>query len=209
VSLPRLHLVTDDGVIASPGFLDRAAATLAAHGDAVALHLRGHATPGGALFRLAEALAAGASRAGAVLLVNDRVDVALAVGCGAQLGRRSLPLDRVRALLGPGAVIGYSAHDPDTAGAAVKASPDLVLAGTIWPSASHAGREAVGIRGLAAMLVAVDAAAPVVAIGGVTPARAREARAVGAHGVAVVSGVWAREDPVAAAADYLEAMARA
>jgi thiamine-phosphate pyrophosphorylase len=203
VSLPRLHLVTDDGVLRRPGFGVLAGGLLADLGPAMALHLRGHRTAGGDMYRLAEPLARQAADAGALLLVNDRVDVALAVGCGAQVGRRSIPPARARKVLGPGAVIGYSAHGEAEALEAVADGADFLLLGTIWPSPSHPGGEAAG-TGLVRAVAATTAAA-VVAIGGVTPARVEEALEAGAHGVAVLSGVWDAPDPVAAAMAYLEA----
>lgn len=213
VDLPRLHLVTDDPVIAAPGFVDRATAVLEAYGPAVALHLRGHASTGGVLYRLAERLVGAAAAVGALVVMNDRVDVALAVGCGAQLGRRSIPVSAARDLLGPDAVVGYSAHEVGEAASMAGAGADLVVLGTIWPSASHPGTPGVGTALIAeaadalALAAATGAAAvPIVAIGGVTPERAREALDAGAHGVAVVSGVWGEGDAVAAVAGYLEAM---
>ncbi|MDT8342467.1 MAG: thiamine phosphate synthase, partial [Longimicrobiales bacterium] len=90
--VPPLHLVTDDAVLARPGFRGAAEAALEAGGARVALHLRGPGTNGGPLYRLAVALVPAARAAGALLLVNDRVDVAACAGAdGVQLGRRSLP----------------------------------------------------------------------------------------------------------------------
>jgi thiamine-phosphate diphosphorylase len=213
VDIPRLHLVTNDPVIAAAGFVDRAAAVLDAYGPAVALHVRGHASTGGGLYRLAESLAGAAAAVGALVVVNDRVDVALAAGCGAQLGRRSIPVPAARTLLGPGAVVGYSAHEAGEAASMAGTGVDFVVLGTIWSSASHPGEPAAGtsliaaaVEALAATAATGAAAVPIVAIGGVTPARVREAMAAGAHGVAVLSGVWGAGDPVAATAGYLHAM---
>jgi thiamine-phosphate diphosphorylase len=197
--LPRLHVITDDRVLGDAGFRERATALLKAHGARVALHIRGHATPGGILFELADGLLP-AAETGALLLLNDRVDVALAVGCGAHLGRRSIPLSSARRLLGPDCRLGFSAHSTPEATAALGAGADFVLLGTIWPSGSHPGADALGLAALA------GAPAPSIAIGGVTPERARLARRAGAHGVAVLSGIWAAQDPVRAASGYLEAM---
>jgi thiamine-phosphate diphosphorylase len=207
VTLPRLHVVTDDAVLGRPGFVDRARSMIAAHGPALAFHIRGHGTPCAEVHRLAETLAAPAAEAGALLLVNDRVDVALAAGCGVQIGRRSIPVVGARALLGPEPVIGYSAHDAAEAVGATADGADFVFLGTIWPSRSHPAGGAAGVALVRA--VAVGSAVPVVAIGGVTPPRAREALDAGAHGVAVLSGVWDGPDPVAAMREYLEWMGAA
>jgi thiamine-phosphate diphosphorylase len=202
--LPRLHLITEDAVLGEVGFEAMARAVLEAHGADVALHLRGHGTGGGRLFGLARALGPVARETGARLIVNDRVDVALAAGCGVQLGRRSIPVPTARQLLGPGAVLGYSAHEREEAMAAAESGVDFIVLGTIWPSASHPGEPGRGAELISGVVGAV--AVPVVAIGGVTPSRAEEALGAGAHGVAVLSGVWASPDPLAAVAGYVGAL---
>lgn len=204
MTVPRLHLVTAAEVLAAPGFAARATAVLEACGPAVALHLRGHGLTGAALFGLAHELADVARGAGATLLVNDRVDVALAAGAGAHVGRRSIPVRDARRLLGGGVPLGYSAHGVEEAVAATSAGADFITFGTIWPSGSHPGEPGAGPGELERAVAAVPV--PVVAIGGVDLDRAREALEVGAYGVAVLSGVWAEPDAAAAAGAYLEAM---
>jgi thiamine monophosphate synthase len=121
--LPRLHLVTDDRVLAARGFREELRALLAAHGPRLALHLRGHATPGGRLFALAAGAVELAERVAQrtghlpLILVNDRVDVALAAGAGGvHLGRRSLPVAAVRRLLPADARVGCSVHGASDVG---------------------------------------------------------------------------------------------
>jgi thiamine-phosphate pyrophosphorylase len=204
VTLPRLHVVTNDDVLAAADFRDRASALLGALGPALALHLR---SPGGDVRRLlaeAEALFEPAHGTGALLLVNDRPDVALAAGTGVQLGYRSIPVQAVRGLLGGEAVIGYSAHGAAEAVSAVGGGADFVLIGTIWATPSHPGHEAAGLDRVRETAATVGA--PVLAIGGVTPARARLALDAGAWGVAAIRGVWDVADPVVAARRYLEEM---
>lgn len=204
MTLPRLHVVTNDKVLAAPGFRETATALIRAHGTGLALHLR---SPEGRVRRLleeTEALAGPARDAGALLMVNDRPDVALAVGTGVQLGRRSIPVQAARSILGDEAVIGYSAHGAPEAASAVRNGADYVLIGTIWSTPSHPGREGAGPERVRAT-VAVSGG-PVLAVGGVTPERARVAREAGAWGVAVIRGVWDAADPVAAAAEYLQEM---
>jgi len=199
--LPRLHLVTDAPTLNAPRFAGRAEAVLHAHGPAIALHLRGHGLPGRTLHALAIRLVAVARDAGAVLFVNDRVDVALAVRPdGVQLGPRSLTVDTARALL-PEAIIGYSAHGADEA-AAVDA--DFVLLGTIFESPTHAGIEAAGVARIEE--TARRTARPIVAIGGVTPERVARVFDAGAYGIAVLSGVWSTSDPAARTREYIDAL---
>lgn len=207
--VPVLHVVTDDGVLARPGFLDAAGEVLGAGGGAVALHVRGPGTTGGGLYALVRALADPASRAGACLVVNDRVDVALAAGAdGAHLGMRSLPVVEARRILGPRAWLGCSVHDEEEADRAASEGVDWAFAGHVYETPSHLGRPGLGAEGLAALCRAVPGV-PVVAIGGITPRRVAEARGAGAWGVAVIRGVWEAPDPARAVGDYLHALSAA
>src|SRR5690606_34486074 len=157
---------------------------------------------GGALYALAERLLPVAARAGAVVLVNDRVDVALACGAaGVQLGRRSIPVAEARRLLGPEALIGYSAHSAAEVLDAERAGANFVLLGTIFPTTSHPGEPGAGPDLVRATVQ--GARAPIVAIGGITPERAGAVLEAGAYGVAVLGGVWHAADPAEAARRYL------
>jgi thiazole tautomerase (transcriptional regulator TenI) len=201
--LPRLHLVTDDRVLGDPAFAARAGDVLAACGGDVAIHLRGRGTSAAVRCALGHELAAAALRTGAWLLVNDRVDIAMAVRAnGVQLGAASLPVSDARALLGAGARIGYSAHAPLECAQAAADGADFVVAGTIWDSASHPGRQGGGAPFLRSC--AERTPLPLLAIGGVTPERVSEAAGAGAWGVAVLGGVWHAGDAAAAAVEYLE-----
>lgn len=207
-TLPRLHLVTDDGVLADPVFPDMLERVLECCGAIAALHVRGHETSGARITAAADAASAAALRHGAWLLVNDRIDVALAVRAnGVLLGARSLAVSDARALLGAGAPIGSSVHAAAEAVQAEVEGADWLMLGTIWETVSHPGRAGAGaslVRNIAALT-----ALPVIAIGGVTPARVKEAAAAGAHGVAVLGGIWRAADPVAAAAEYAGSVRRA
>ncbi len=207
--VPRLHLVTDDDVLAAPRFEEVAAALLHSGGARVAVHVRGPRTSGRVLYGIASRLVSRAGTAGAVVVVNDRVDVALAGGAGAvHLGCRSLPVPVARRLLGEDVGIGVSTHSADEVTAAVEAGADWIFAGTIYRTPSHPGRPGRGVEGVR---TATQAAAglPVLAIGGITPERVVEVRAAGGWGVAVVRGIWQAADPMAAMREYLEALASA
>jgi thiamine-phosphate diphosphorylase len=193
-----LHVVTDDAVLQRPDFVAVAVEILRALGSDVALHLRGPGLSGGRLERWGCRIREGAGDRG-WLVVNDRVDVACAIGAdGVQLGRRSLDLDDAR-VVAPDLAMGRSVHGLDLS--VLEPVPDWYLLGTIWPSASHPGRPGAGPAAVERWVGA--SSVPVVAIGGVTAARAREARAAGAAGVAALEGIWSRRDPVAAADAYL------
>lgn len=204
-SLPRLHLITSDQVLRAPGFREIAAAIMETYGSAIALHLRGHGLTGAELYDLAEALTPVANASSALLLVNDRLDVALAAGAaGAQLGRRSLPLPLARRLLGAERWLGYSAHSATEILQATAADADYIVFGTIFPSATHPGEPTAGVEGLRE--IAHITTLPVIAIGGMTPARVGAVRAAGAHGIAVLGGVWQATEPQRAVGEYLTAI---
>ncbi|MDX1494426.1 MAG: thiamine phosphate synthase [Longimicrobiales bacterium] len=203
MTIPRLHVVTDDEVLGRPDFPEMAAAVVDAGGEEVALHVRGPHTAGRTVYTMVTALREAASAAGALLVVNDRIDVALATGLGAvHLGARSLAPAEARRLLGDDVLIGRSIHDEE---AAVAARADWLFFGHVFATPSHPGTPG---RGPEALARAVGAAAgvPVVAIGGVDPSRVSEVTAKGAYGVAALRGVWDASDPAGAVRDYISAL---
>jgi thiamine-phosphate pyrophosphorylase len=145
--------------------------------DSVIIQLREKDLDGGALFQLARA-----AQPFAPLLINDRLDVALAAeATGIHLPERGLPVDVVRALA-PSLIIGVSRHAPtgDT-------GADLVHLGPIWSTPSKPDVAALGELALAGP----RGPAPVVAVGGIdSPARAQRAAAAGASAVAVIRAAW-------------------
>jgi thiamine-phosphate diphosphorylase len=201
--LPPLHIVTDDAVVGRADFAGRAGEALAAGGAAVALHLRAPRATGRIVHDLAVRLMETARAWGSLLIVNGRVDVALAAGAhGAQLGARSLAPADARALLGLHRLVGASVHSVDEARAAVAGGADFLLAGPIHATASHPRLPPAG-TGLIETVAALGI--PVIAIGGITPERAGEARRAGAAGVAAIRGVWGAGRPADAVQRYLEA----
>ncbi len=141
--------------------------------------------------------------AGALFLVNDRVDLALAIGAdGVHLGQEDLPADVARPLLGPDAIIGVTCETPEEARAAEAAGADYLGTGPVYatPSKADAG-EPYG----PAVVERVSAATglPVVGIGGIDTGRAAPVIAAGGCGVAVISAVVGATDPAAAARSLL------
>ena len=160
-----------------------------------AVQLREKDLPGRELFALAEALRTATTRVGALLIVNDRVDVAIAAGAdGVHLGGGSMPVAVARRLVGPDALIGVSTHAPGEA----PADADFAFFGPVWETP---GKTAVGPARLAEAVAAT--AVPVLAIGGVTPARVPAALAAGAAGVAVIREILAARDPAVATRELL------
>jgi thiamine-phosphate pyrophosphorylase len=198
--LPRLHALTDATVLARAD-LGIAAAAIAAAGPPVALHARDRTATGAALAAAALRLVALARPPEAAVFVNARPDVAAAVGAqGLQLGAGDLSPRDARAVF-PRGWIGRSVHSADEARAALDEGADYLLVGSIWETASHPGRPAAGL----ALLEATAALGrPVVAVGGITGARARTARDAGAYGVAAIRALWESADPAAAALALLE-----
>lgn len=199
--IPPLHVVTDDAVVAREDFLDVAWRVAEAGGPLLVFHLRAPRASGRRMYELARALLDAVMAADGRLVVNDRVDVALAAADGAQVGARGLHAADARRILAPDDLLGVSVHSVDEARDARAAGADFVLAGTIWRTESHPGRPGAGtglIREIAGLGI------PTIAIGGVTPERVGEAREAGAAGVAVVRGVWDAPEPAAAVTEYLE-----
>ncbi len=195
--IPRIHVVTNDEVLARDEFRRHAAAILDVGRGDIALHVRGPHTPAARVVEHARSLRGVAAASGGLVLVNDRVDVALVLHLpGVHLGSRSLPVLEVRKLLGSDSLIGVSAHDVEEAREAAERGADYVLAGTIFRSASHPDRRAAGLSFLRA--VARGAGVPVLAIGGVGLERVDEIFKTGAHGFAMIGAVWDAPDPAGA-----------
>jgi thiamine-phosphate pyrophosphorylase len=197
--LPPLHVVTDDEVVGRPDFVDCARLILRMGGPDIVFHLRAPRASGRRLHGLARAVVGHGEDA--LLLVNDRIDVALAAADGAQVGGRGVRVRDARWMLGPDRLLGASVHTAAEAIDAAAKGADFVIAGTIWPTPSHPGRGGVGL-GLIREIASANI--PVVAIGGVTPERAVEAREAGAAGIAVIRGVWDAVDPAGAVREYLK-----
>ena len=202
----RLIVITDRDLARPREVTDVVAAALRA--GATAVQLREKALPPRDILPLARRLRAETEAAGALLFVNDRLDLALAAGAdGVHLGPDDLPVAAARRIAPHGFLIGFSADEPDAARAAVAGGADYIGCGAVFPTSTKrdAGR-AVGIEGLAMVAEAVDA--PVVAIGGITAERAPGAFAGGADGCAVVRAVMAAPVPGRAVRSLLRAAAR-
>jgi thiamine-phosphate pyrophosphorylase len=127
--------------------------------------------------------------------VNDRIDVGLAAGAdGFQLGMRSLPLAAARQLVGEGYLLGASVHTPEEALTAWTSGADFLLAGTIFASHTHPDEPPGGTDLLHAIIAKLSISpkvgvCPLVAIGGVTSANARQVMEARADGIAVISAI--------------------
>ena len=161
------------------------------------------------LVRLArEVQAVTASSHRSQLLINDRIDVALALeGVGVHLRSNSLPVSVARQLLGAQRLLGISVHSVEEAMQVESQGADYIILGPIYatPSKQMFGPP-LGIHTLekACRLVRI----PIIGIGGVTAARAREMRRAGAFGVAVITAILGAADVESATRELLDAVTR-
>jgi thiamine-phosphate pyrophosphorylase len=139
-----------------------------------------------------------AQQPGVQLIINDRVDIALAVSAaGVHLGQDDMPPEAARKLLGPHAIIGYSTHNIDQAISAIKLPIDYLAIGPIFSTTTKSNTAPVlGLEGLKAVRRAVGVF-PLVAIGGITLSNAREVIDAGADSVALISGLLSAPDHIA------------
>ncbi|MFN3653495.1 MAG: thiamine phosphate synthase [Armatimonadota bacterium] len=169
----------------------------AIEGGVNVVQLRERDLPAGELLKLARQLR-GVCGTRALLLINDRVDVAILSGAdGVHLGENGLPVAAVRQMLPPSMLVGRSAHSKNSARQADLDGADYLVVGTIFPSPSHPDAEPAGEELLRD--VSTRTQVPVIAIGGVTAENAASCFAAGASGIAVVSAILGSDDPRAAA----------
>ena len=174
-----------------------------------AVQLREKDLPVRELLGLATPLREATRRRDARLFINDRVDVALAIGAdGAQRTHDSLPVSAMRALGGPGFSVGASAHSVEEARAAAAEGAHFIVFGPVYdtPSKRPYGPPQ-GLETLRRVTAAV--ATPVLAIGGITAARVRDVLDAGAAGVGVISAILAATRPGEATRSFLDALGRA
>jgi thiamine-phosphate pyrophosphorylase len=199
----RLYFVTDRHHTAGRPLRDVVHAAL--DGGVRAVQLREKDLAGGALYALASQLRDLTARYQARLLINDRLDVALAVEAdGVHLGQASFPVDTARRLLGAGKLIGASTHSPAEIAAATGA--DFLVFGPVYftPSKATYGEP----QGLVRLRQAVaQSPVPVLAIGGIHVEQVTEVLATGAHGIAVISALSTAPDPAQAARALLAQLA--
>lgn len=143
---------------------------------------------------------------GAVFIVDDRVDIAYAVEAdGVHLGQQDLPAEIARKILGD-AIIGVSASTPQEGVEAERSGADYIGAGSIFPSPTKPEERVLGVEGLRQLTKLVKI--PVYAIGGIKLEHVRMLKSFGIRGVAVISAIFASEDPQKAARQFVEEWSR-
>lgn len=196
--LPPLHVLVTPAAAERPDFADVATRMRERCGPALALHLRLPGATGRDLYDLAVRLVEEARRHGGWVVVNGRLDVALAAEADAvQLGSGGLPVRRAAEVAASRLAVGASVHGPEEARRAARDGANYLVLGTIFATPSHRD---VAPGGPGLIGACRDAGLPIVAIGGIGPARVPEVLRAGASAVAVVRAVWSSEAPVEAAA---------
>jgi thiamine-phosphate pyrophosphorylase len=194
----NLYLITDRHQVPAGQTL-LAVIEAALQGGVQAVQLREKDLSVAELVPLARELRVLTRQYGARLLINDKVDVALAVGAdGVHLGGHSQPADVVRRSIGTGMLIGVSTHSSDEIQTACEQGADFVTFGPVYATPSKSAYGAP--QGLQALAEACRKSnLPVFALGGITSARTAAVLAAGAHGIALISAIIASSSPKSAA----------
>lgn len=186
-----IYLVTDDGCLQGRALIDCVREAL--EGGVTLVQYRAKTASSAEMYAEALQLKALCDSFNVPLIINDRLDIAMAVGAaGVHLGQDDLPCAAARKILGEDYIIGVSAHNPAEAKAALQSGADYLGCGAVFGTATKADVKKLGTEGLTA--ICREKGLPVVGIGGVTADNYREVRAAGADGAAIVSGILAQPD---------------
>ncbi len=198
-----LYLVTDREILGGRDLF--AAVAAAIQGGVTLVQLREKKASTREFFAIAQKMKELVHSFGVPLIINDRLDIALAVDAdGLHIGQDDLPLPVARKLLGPGKILGYSVSTVEEAIYGEKHGADYLGAGAVFPTASKDVSEPpIGIAVLREIRAAVRI--PVVAIGGINKERIPEVRATGVAGIAVISAILGAPDVAGAARDLAAA----
>lgn len=186
-----IYLLTDDACLKGRPLL--ACVEQALQGGVTLVQYRSKFKDGGPMYEEALTLKALCDSYNVPLIINDRVDVALAVGAaGVHVGQDDLPCRVVRNLVGADFIIGVSAHNPAEALRAIADGADYLGCGAVFGTATKPGVAKLGLANLQA--IRSVATIPMVGIGGVNASNYAEVLATGANGAAIISGILAAED---------------
>jgi thiamine-phosphate pyrophosphorylase len=176
-------------------------------GGARVVQVRAKTLGSAAFLAACEEIVADARQHGAQVIVNDRADIAvLADAAGVHVGQEDLSVPAARRVVGDSRIVGVSTHDVQQCQAALQTAADYVAIGPVFETASkETGYDAVGLA-LVRQAAAHARGRPIVAIGGITLARARSVIDAGASCVAVISDLLCTGDPEARVREYLEVL---
>ncbi len=186
-----VYLVTDDTCLKGRPLLDCVEQALI--GGVTLVQYRSKHADGGVMYKEALALKTLCDKYNVPLIINDRLDIAMAVGAaGVHLGQDDLPCTVARKILGDAYIIGVSAHNSSEALQAERDGADYLGCGAVFGTATKADVKKLGLDNLRAIREAVKI--PIVGIGGVTLNNYAEVLKAGADGAAIISGILAQED---------------
>lgn len=186
-----VYLVTDDSCLKRRPLLECVEAAL--KGGVTLVQYRLKNGDGGRMYKEAMELKVLCDKYSVPLVINDRLDIAMAVGAaGVHLGQDDLPCSVARSILGDDYVIGVSAHNPQEAVKAVEDGADYLGCGAVFGSATKTNVSELGLKNLEAIRRAVQV--PMVGIGGVNSSNYALVRQTGADGAAIISGILSAED---------------
>jgi len=206
LQLPRIYPITDRGV-STLSHADQVARLLA--GGATFIRLREKHSPAREFFAEAIDAVRLAHAAGARIIINDRVDIAMAVGAdGVHLGQTDMPVSAARSLLGDEAIIGYSTHNLAQVGSALQLPIDYLAFGPIFATRSKENPDPVaGLERLRATK-SLAGQMPVVAIGGIRLSTLDDVFSAGADSAAIISEIVSNPEKIAETFLNLAANAR-
>jgi thiamine-phosphate pyrophosphorylase len=203
---PTLYVVLDRTAARGRDLDDLLAAVI--DGGCRMVQLREKEWPSGRLLPLARRLRERCRRAGATFVVNDRVDLALAVDAdGVHVGQEDLPATVTRGLLRAGMLLGVSTHTVEQARGARDEGADYVAVGSMFATPTKPDFQLVGPALLRKLRAEIRV--PLVGIGGITHDNVAEVVRAGADGVAVISAVCGAPDPAAATRRFLDVIRNA
>ena len=201
----RLHVLTD--TVLQNRFSHLELTELAISGGADTIQFRQKKGSTKELIEIARGMKRLCTEKGAVFIVNDRIDVAIAADAdGVHLGQDDFPIPLARKLLGEDRIIGGSAATVEEIETCIREGADYVGFGPVYPTGSK--DDAGPVSGIDFLKRIVSSTpVPVIAIGGIDQSNASHVMGAGAHGIAVISAVCCREDPQKAARDLHDMVA--
>jgi thiamine-phosphate pyrophosphorylase len=204
-NLLKLNLITDRTGMDHKEFFRRVDEALGA--GVTLLQMREKSGQGREMYELGKALRALCDRHGVPLIVDDRLDIALAIGAdGVHLGQSDLPVAAARKIAGPDFIIGATAKTVEQARIALESGADYIGTGAIYPTSLKVATVLTPVSMLRKILREVEI--PMLAIGGLTAGNIHVLKDVEIDGIAVVSAVMQRPDPATAVKELLDSMAQ-
>ena len=207
-NIGRLHVITDEVLQNRFSHVELAAAAAAGGADVIQYREKRQVSTK-EMMRVGVLMSLACREFGATLLIDDRADVAAAVGATAvHLGREDLPPYVARQILGPDAIIGGTANSVEEAVKVAKQPVDYLGVGPVFGTTSKGDRAApmLGLERFAEICKAVDK--PVIGIGSITADRVADVLAAGAHGVAILSAIVCQDDPQASCREFANEIER-